>query len=513
MNRRMVAALIPAMLLVLVAGLLVACAPQDKSITSFDQLNQPDILVGVSTDAKESAMAAEEFPQAELVYNNDLMGSLTSVAQGKIDAYVCNRLNIELAIYNGMQGIRLLDETVGEGFLAAAAISPKTEIPDLKDKINEFLKQVNDDGTLDDMRERWAVKRELVMPDIPEAVNPTYHLVVGTSGISEPFTCYVNGELAGYDVELAKRFASWLGASIEFKIYDYDGIVPAALAGDVDCVFANLYVTPERQEAIEFSDPTFVVSIGVAVRDASAAEGGLIGFFDSVKESFRKTFIVENRWQLFAEGIGTTLLISVLSIFFGTLVGFAAYMICRGGNRIANTVTRFCIWLIEGMPIVVLLMILYYVVFSEVKIPGVAVSVIAFTLIFASSVFGMLKAGVAAVGTGQMEASYSLGYADTKAFFNIMLPQVIRYAMPSYKVSIKSLIKSTAVVGYVAVQDLTKMGDIVRSRTYEAFFPLIAVAVIYFILSALLIWIVNVIEARFFPGRKSNSNDQGEAQG
>jgi polar amino acid transport system substrate-binding protein len=94
-----------------------------------------------------------------------------------------------------------------------------------------------------------------------------------------------------------------------------------------------------------------------------------------------------------------------------------------------------------------------------------------------------------------------------------MLPQVLRHAMPAYKVSIKSLIKATAVVGYVAVQDLTKMGDIVRSRTYEAFFPLIAVAVIYFILAALLIWIVNKIEVRVIPGRTSSGNDQEEAQG
>ena len=149
--------------------------------------------------------------------------------------------------------------------------------------------------------------------------------------------------------------------------------------------------------------------------------------------------------------------------------------------------------------------------FSEVNIPGAAVSVIAFTLIFAASVFNLLKAGVAAVGTGQMEAAYSLGYTERKAFFNIMLPQVLRHAMPAYKVSIKSLIKATAVVGYVAVQDLTKMGDIVRSRTYEAFFPLIAVAVIYFILAALLIWIVNKIEVRALPGRKS-SDDGEEAQ-
>ena len=155
------------------------------------------------------------------------------------------------------------------------------------------------------------------------------------------------------------------------------------------------------------------------------------------------------------------------------------------------------------MPVVVLLMILYYIIFSEAKISGVFVSVIAFTLIFTAAVFTMLKAGVSTVDTGQMEAAYSLGYTDRKAFFKIILPQALLHVMPSYKTQIKSLIKATAVVGYVAVQDLTKMGDIIRSRTYEAFFPLIAVAVFYFLLAAVLIWIVNKVEIRTLPQRKA----------
>ncbi|HAM14699.1 MAG TPA: hypothetical protein DCP91_02305 [Eggerthellaceae bacterium] len=498
------------MLLAAALGLLASCGSKNDAIESFDQLNQPDVKIGVASDSTEFALVQENFPQAEIVYAKDLMSSFESISQGKMDAFVGNKINMELALHNGLKGTRLLDGTLGPGNVAGAAISPHTEIPDLKNRINEFLGQIKADGTLDEMRERWMVKRDMTMPDIPEAKDPKYHLTVGTTGMSEPFTCYVDGELSGYDIELAKRFASWLGASIEFKIYDYEGIVPSALGGDVDCIFANLYKTPERQQALEFSDPTFIVEVGIMVRDESS--GTPANFLASLEESFDKTFMRENRWQLFAQGIGTTLLITVLSILLGTLIGFAAFMACRKGNRVANAVTRFCIWLIEGMPVVVLLMILYYIVFSNTDLSGVAVSVIAFTLIFAAAVFNMLKAGVAAVGPGQMEAAYSLGYTDTMAFFNIVLPQALPHAMPTYKAQIRSLIKATAVVGYVAVQDLTKMGDIVRSRTYEAFFPLIAVAVIYFVLAALLIWMVNRIELRAIPGRKSSEDTQKEAQ-
>ena len=288
----------------------------------------------------------------------------------------------------------------------------------------------------------------------------------------------------------------------------FPAIVNAVATGNCDFGIGGLGITPERAESVNFSDTMYE---GNSVIAYLKADSGSVGdFLNSLKESFYKTFIREDRWKLFVQGIVTTLLITFLSIVFGTLAGFIVFMLCRRGNRVANAITRFCIWLIEGMPIVVLLMILYYIVFSRARLSGVTISVITFTLIFAASVFNMLKGGVAAVGTGQMEAAYSLGYTNRKAFFHIIFPQVLPHVMPSYKSQIKALIKATAVVGYVAVQDLTKMGDIVRSRTYEAFFPLIAVAVFYFLLAGLLIFAVNRIEVRTIRRRKPGGDTRKE---
>ncbi len=158
LSRRPISILTIAMLLALAAGLLAACSPKDESITSLDQLNQPGIQIGVSADAPEYSLVEQEFPQAEIVFTKDLMAAYTSVDQGKIDAFVGNKLNMELAIYNGLKGVRVLDEPIGKGNIGAAAISPSTKIPDLKGRINEFLKQAESDGTIADMRERWMVK-------------------------------------------------------------------------------------------------------------------------------------------------------------------------------------------------------------------------------------------------------------------------------------------------------------------------------------------------------------------
>jgi polar amino acid transport system substrate-binding protein len=158
------------------------------------------------------------------------------------------------------------------------------------------------------------------------------------------------------------------------------------------------------------------------------------------------------------------------------------------------------------MPMVVLLMILYYVIFGSSSISGSAVAVIGFTLTFGASVFGLLRMGVSAVDNGQYEAAYALGFSNPKTFFKIILPQAIPLVMPAYKGEIISLLKATAVVGYVAVQDLTKMGDIVRSRTYEAFFPLIAVTIIYFILEAILGLIIRLIMVKTNPKKRNLNN-------
>ena len=490
--------------------LLSGCGKKDAgAIVSVEQLREAGRGIGVPADTADDRLVAQLFPQAKIEYYKDEISGYTAVSQGKLDAFVYSRLAMSTAIYNGMTGVRLLDESVGEGYTCAVGLSPLTAIPDLEGKINAFLDELKADGTMDEMIDRWFERHEETMPAIPVPESSSLHLTVGTSGSSMPFTYYIGTELSGYDVELAYRFAAWLGATLEFKVYDYGGIVAAAQGGDIDCIFAGLFVTPERAEALTFSQPTYIDEIAVMVRSDGAApetpenvpaQSG--GFWQRVISSFEKTFIREDRWKLFVSGIGTTLLITVLSIVLGTALGFGVYLLCRGGNPVANGLARFFVWLVQGMPMVVLLMILYYVIFSKVTISGTIVAIIGFTLVFGAAMFEMLKSGVGAVDKGQTEAAYALGYSDRRAFFRVVLPQALPHFFPAYKGEITAIIKATAIVGYVAVQDLTKMGDIVRSRTYEAFFPLIAVAVIYFILAGVLTAVVNRLGIRFDPRRR-----------
>ena len=169
-------------------------------------------------------------------------------------------------------------------------------------------------------------------------------------------------------------------------------------------------------------------------------------------------------------------------------------MLCRKGNIIMNKGTNVFLWLIHGMPTVLLLMILYYIVFGSTRLSGVWVSVVGFSLMFACSMIDMLRVGCNAIGRGQFEASTALGYSESQSFFKIILPQAAQHFLPIYRNDVVTLIKETSVVGYIAVLDLTKISDLVRSRTYEAFFPLIVTAIMYFVISAILTRIVTAVE-------------------
>ncbi|MBR0435764.1 MAG: ABC transporter substrate-binding protein/permease, partial [Clostridia bacterium] len=306
--------------------------------------------------------------------------------------------------------------------------------------------------------------------------------------------------LIGFDIEMILLMAKELDVHVEFTGMEFSAIMSSVQAGKALLGAGSIIATDERKQSVDFVE-YYPAAFVLVVRAFRIETGG--SFLSAIADSFQKTFIRENRWKLFLKGIGTTMLITVLSVLFGTILGFAVFMLCRNGNPAANFITRFFVWLVQGMPAVVLLMILYYIIFGRVNISGAAVSVVGFTLVFGSAVFGMLRVGVGAIDKGQLEAAYTLGYTNRKAFFRIILPQALPHFMPAYKGEITALIKATAVVGYVAVQDLTKMGDIVRSRTYEAFFPLIAVAIIYFILAAILTFLVNRIEIRIDPRRRS----------
>ncbi len=715
---------------------------ENEKITCIEQLNNPACTIGVPEGGAGMYMAEKYLPEAEhKTFSGNSSGYL-AISQGKLDGFVYDRVMMEFAIASGLENVEILEENLGESMDVAVGISPKSQVDNLKDKVNQFLSEARAEGTLDDMYDRWVSKAEGTMPEIQAPQTPDCKLKVGTTGMVQPFSYYEGTTLTGYDVELIYRFGAWLNAEVEIKVYDYDGIIAAAEAGDIDCIMANLNATEERRRHIEFSDcvypsvsavmvrseqkgstekkyetlsdfagarfaslsggvydkllqeviadakdfsyynsvPDIVAALkadrvdaGVldeplaqlaaakneglkifeepVVRDkygyalpkgsplreqfneviAKFKEDGTIaslkekwlgadesikvlmeqdwlgdkgtiryyydgahepmtylgssgeplgleidlllliareldmkvemttcefaslitalesgkadvvsgslsiteerakrvdfadthydsalvllvrdldgelqekGFWANIEDSFQSTFVVEGRWRLILRGLGVTILISVFSGLFGLCLGFLICMLRRINCKPTQWFGAVFVRLIQGTPIVVFLMILYYGIFGSADISEILVAIIGFSINFAAYSSEMMRTGIETVDKGQSEAALAMGYTKSQTFFKIVLPQAARNFIPVLKGEFISMVKMTSVVGYIAVQDLTKVSDIIRSRTMEAFFPLIMTAVIYFVIANMMTAALSFAERKVAPKRK-----------
>ena len=262
---------------------------------------------------------------------------------------------------------------------------------------------------------------------------------------------------------------------------------------------ACITVTEERKGSVLFSDPDYTGGIVAIVRAGGGAASA--GLWQRIQSGFYKTFLLENRWQLFVQGLGVTILISLLSAVFGTVLGFGVCMARRSRHRWASAPARVFVRLVQGVPVLVFLMILFYLVFTGVD-NGIVVAVAGFSINFAAYVSEMMRTAIDTVDPGQLEAAAALGFNRVRSFCKITAPQAIRYILPVYRGEFISMVKMTSIVGYITIQDLTRMSDIVRGLTYDAFFSLISTAVIYFALANLLAAALSLLEARVDPKQR-----------
>ena len=208
----------------------------------------------------------------------------------------------------------------------------------------------------------------------------------------------------------------------------------------------------------------------------------IIDFLNNISNSFKRTVIVEKRYILFLKGLKSTLLISFLSIIFGTLLGFILFLLQKSKIRILSIFSYMIVRFLQGVPVTVLLLTFYFGIFGNINIEPILVAIIVFSIYFSAYVSEIIKGAFLSINRTQIDSAYALGFTKLQTVRYIIIPQVLSYVIPVYKNESVSIIKSTSIAGYISVMELTKVSDIIRNRTYEAFFPLIFTALIYFII-------------------------------
>ena len=473
-----------------------AAAPdaQPKMVSAADIA---DKRIGVLLGSAHDTYAARNYPHAKIFQYRTSADLALAIKTGKVDVGLYDEEPLRDILHDdpalGILGDSLFSFSVGVGFNKDSA--------ELRQSFNRFLAGIKRDGTYAGMVDRWITKRETRMPEIPGS-RPNGVLTAGVSSGGAPFTFVQNNRLLGFDIELLNRFGASAGKEVRFSDMEFGGLIAAVAAHKVDLIAASIYITEERSRQVDFSDPyfemgnrVFALKTNIAAFDQHVAQApGSGSFLGSIARSIRSNILEENRYLLIWDGLKTTFVLSLFSTLLGTLLGALVCFMRMSRLAVLRGPARLYITVIRGTPVLVLLMLIFYVVFASVDINPVMVAVVAFGMNFAAYVAEIFRTGIEGVDRGQTEAGVAMGFSRLGAFLHIVLPQTVRRILPVYKGEFISLVKMTSIVGYIAVQDLTKASDIIRSRTFDAFFPLIMVALLYFAISWALIQALEHLE-------------------
>ncbi|MFI3293078.1 MAG: ABC transporter permease subunit [Rikenellaceae bacterium] len=332
------------------------------------------------------------------------------------------------------------------------------------------------------MESRWLVDESGGKIPYIEQAQSDKVLKLGTCSTSPPCSVLIDNVIEGFEIELIRHFALNNGYRLEIYDMSIGLVVPSLEAGRVDMIAAGLCITESRQQRMIFSDPHQKMAAGV-FQVTDHIDDVKQNIFSSIKDSFYNNLIRESRYEQIGEGLMVTIKISLLAILLGSILGCWVYW-CASSN---HHIVRWCgvgyITLIRGIPVLVLLMLNFYLVFSKSTLPPIVIAVVTFALSFAADIADRLRA--------------ILKDKELRNLGQIFTQSRLRNIVPAYKSEAVSLIKSTSIVGYIAMEDVTRVSYVIRSGTFDAFFPLILTAIIYFVLSYLFSLLIDVLISQY----------------
>ncbi len=223
--------------------------------------------------------------------------------------------------------------------------------------------------------------------------------------------------------------------------------------------------------------------------------------FEELKAQFILNFITDDRWMSLLRGLVVTLKVTFFAVILGFVLGFSVAIVRDVYEntkklKVLNFLCNVYLTVIRGTPVVVQLLIIYFVIFSSIKIDKSIAAVLAFGINSGAYQAEIFRSGINSIPKGQMEAGRSLGFNYRQTMVNIIMPQTIKNVLPTLGNEFIVLMKETSVAGYIALEDLTKAGDIIRSRTYSAMMPFLAVALLYLIMVMFFSHLLKMFERR-----------------
>ncbi|MDZ7776996.1 MAG: ABC transporter permease subunit [Bacteroidales bacterium] len=385
-----------------------------------------DKTVGVYAGTIHDAFVEKHYPEATIRRYNTPADIIMALKMDKIDVAFLDLVSAKVMLKSNPE-IGILSENA-LSLPVAAGFSHKN--PALRGEFNRFLKEIRADGTYDTIYQRWFVE------DPEEAVMPVFSyseedpkITLATAVGDLPNSAIVNNEHVGFDIEMLKTFARRKGYNLIINTMEFGSLVAALSSGKADIIADGLAITDERKKYVAFSDSYNTFKTGVlaltknlyqnnnedkvisAEKTKTAME---LTFLQDIAESFYSNIIHEKRYILILNGLKVTIIISILATLLGTLLGGLICFMKMSKNRLMQTFSSVYISVLRGTPVLVVLMIIFYVVFASVDIDPVTVAILAFGLNFAAYVSEMFRTGIESIDRGQTEAGIALGFTESE---------------------------------------------------------------------------------------------------
>ncbi len=419
--------------------------------------------------------------------------AIQALKLGKIDCVVIDE-QPALEFVKQNTGLKILDdEFTKEDY----ALCIGKDNPELLENVNTAIEKLQSDGTIDSIINNYIGsdsqigKTPYEKKDV-ERKNGT--LKIGTNAEFPPYEYYEDNQITGIDIDIMQAVCDELGMDMQVEDMAFDSIIAAITSGKVDVGASGFTVTEDRKKNINFTDSYITTKQDIIVKDGSSSSK--IG----LKEKLYDNFVKDSRYMYIVKGLGNTVVITLFAVMLGIILGFLIAVVRtshdrNGGLTILNGLCQAYLTIIRGTPVMIQLLIIYYVILASVT-NKILVAAIAFGLNSAAYVAEIVRSGIMSVEIGQFEAGRSLGLDYKQTMMSIILPQAVKNILPALLNEVISLLKETSISGYIGLMDLTKGGDIIRSNTYEAFLPLIAVAIIYLVIVMILSRCVSRLERR-----------------
>ncbi|MCR5123232.1 MAG: ABC transporter permease subunit [Ruminococcus sp.] len=370
--------------------------------------------MGIMTGSSFEPITLEYFPDSEYMYFDSSSDLIAALRNDKIDGFLEDE-PVAAMIHSSQSDINYLKKPVMDDDYHFLFRKNTERSNKLRTEFNELISELRSNGQLDVLKEKWLGSDESAKTvDTSGLTGENGEITVAVVPDGVPFSYTSNNELVGYAVELTTLYARKYGYCIKYEQANLAGCIAGLTSNKYDMLAGRFSYTDERAQSMDYSDVIYNGGVILAVRSAdlegstASADDGTQAeqtvedksFFGSIKESFNKNFVREDRYKLILSGIGMTCMITVLSVVFGSVLAFLICLFRRADSLLAGKICDLYVKLLQGTPMVVLLMILYYVIFGKSGIAAMWVAVIGFSLNFGAYVSEILRSGIDSIDVG-----------------------------------------------------------------------------------------------------------------